>query len=155
MLGYLHWWNRQKPVRVHGPYYAKAVAALSKLNGLVLNNPVISWPWKISIGLMGRLYRMWQSPSRFDVLCVNGVQQCELLTSPFLSLVCFRSVAWTFLFENGHFISDYAYRPHVFGKTVTENASFQKRSPEWRTLKTLATRLRVEGRKRRLSNTMM
>ena len=49
---------KQKRVRVHGPYYAMAVAALSKLNGLVLNNPVISWPSKISIGLMGRSYRM-------------------------------------------------------------------------------------------------
>ena len=33
-------------------------------------------------------------------------------------------------------------------------ASFQKRSPEWKFLKTLATRLRVDGRKRRFSNTM-
>ena len=30
-------------------------------------------------------------------------------------------------------------------KTVTENASFQKRSSEWRFLKTLATRLRLDG----------
>ena len=30
---------------------------------------------------------MSQSPSRFDVSSVNGVQQCDL-TSPFLSLVC-------------------------------------------------------------------
>ena len=40
-------------------------------------------------------------------------------------------------------------------ETVTENASFQKRSPEWRFLKTLATRLRVDRRKRSFSNTMM
>ena len=40
-------------------------------------------------------------------------------------------------------------------KTVTENASFQKRSPEWRFLKTPAFRLRVDGRKRRFLNTMM
>ena len=32
-------------------------------------------------------------------------------------------------------------------KTITENASFQKRFPEWRFLKTLASRLRVDGRK--------
>ena len=42
---------------------------------------------------------------------------------------------------------------HTF--SVTENASFQKRSPEWRFLKTLATRSRVDGRKQRFSNTMM
>ena len=40
-------------------------------------------------------------------------------------------------------------------KTVTENASFQKRSPEWRFLKKPASRLRVYGRKRSFSNTMM
>ena len=40
-------------------------------------------------------------------------------------------------------------------KTLTENASFQKRSPEWRVLKKPASRLRVDGRKRRFSNTMM
>ena len=40
-------------------------------------------------------------------------------------------------------------------KTVTENASFQKRFPEWRFLKTPTSRLRVNGRKRRFSNKMM
>ena len=40
-------------------------------------------------------------------------------------------------------------------KTVTENEPFQKRSPEWRFLKTPAFRLRVDGRKRRFLNTMM
>ena len=37
---------------------------------------------------------------------------------------------YPFLYENGYFFSDFAYHPHLFGKTVTENASFQKRSPE-------------------------
>ena len=40
-------------------------------------------------------------------------------------------------------------------KTVTEKASFLKRSREWRFLITLASRLRVNGRKRMFSNTMM
>ena len=40
-------------------------------------------------------------------------------------------------------------------KTVTQNASFQKRSPEWRFLKTLASRLRLDGRNVRFWNTMM
>ena len=40
-------------------------------------------------------------------------------------------------------------------KTVTEYASFRKRSLEWRFLKTLPSRLRVDGQKRVLSNTMM
>ena len=42
------------------------------------------------------------------------------------------------------------YRPHV--KRVTANASFHKRSPEWRVLKTLASRLPVAGRNRTFSN---
>ena len=40
-------------------------------------------------------------------------------------------------------------------KKVTENASFQNRYPEWRFLKTLAFRLRVDGRKQGFSNTIM
>ena len=40
-------------------------------------------------------------------------------------------------------------------KTVTENTSFQKRSPEWRFLKRPASSLSVNGRKRRLCNAMM
>ena len=51
-----------------------------------------------------------------------------------------------FFFQVGHTYSV---------ETVTENASFQKRSPEWKFLKTLATRSRVDGRKRSFSNTMM
>ena len=38
-------------------------------------------------------------------------------------------------------------------KTASENASFQR--PQWRFLKTPASRLRADGRKRRYSNTMM
>ena len=55
-----------------------------------------------------------------------------------------------FLFENGDFSLWFTYRPPFFGKTATENTSFK-----WRTLKTLASRLRVDGRKQRVSNTMM
>ena len=40
-------------------------------------------------------------------------------------------------------------------KTVTENAAFQKRSSEWRFLQTPASHFRVDGPKRRFSNTMM
>ena len=43
----------------------------------------------------------------------------------------------------------------MYVKTVTENASFQKFSPQWRFLKTLASRLRVDGRKWRFSNTLI
>ena len=41
--------------------------------------------------------------------------------------------------------------------TVARKASFYKRSPEWRVFKTLASRLRVDGRrrKRKFSNLMM
>ena len=45
---------------------------------------------------------------------------------------------------------------HTFPvKTATENPCFLKRCPEWRFLKTLASRLRVGGRKRKFSNMMM
>ena len=40
-------------------------------------------------------------------------------------------------------------------KTITENASFQKRSPERKFLKTLASCLHVDRRKRRFSNSMI
>ena len=40
-------------------------------------------------------------------------------------------------------------------KTVPKNAAFQKRSSEWRFLKTPASHFRVDGPKRRFSNTMM
>ena len=40
-------------------------------------------------------------------------------------------------------------------RTVTENGSFRKRSPEWRFLKTPGFRLRVDGQKRKFSNAMM
>jgi len=40
-------------------------------------------------------------------------------------------------------------------KTVTENAAFQKRSSEWRFLKTPASHFRADGPKRRFSNTIM
>ena len=48
-----------------------------------------------------------------------------------------------------------AYRPHAFGENGHRKRIFSKRSPEWRFLKTLATRLRVDGRKRGFSDTMM
>ena len=40
-------------------------------------------------------------------------------------------------------------------KTVPENAAFQKRSSEWRFLKTPASHFRVDGPKRRFSCSMM
>ena len=40
-------------------------------------------------------------------------------------------------------------------KTVRKKAAFQKRSSEWRFLKTPASHFRVDGPKRRFSNTMM
>ena len=43
-----------------------------------------------------------------------------------------------------------AYHQHVSGEN-----GHQKPSPKWRFLKTPASRLRVDGRKRRFSNTMM
>ena len=65
---------------------------------------------------------------------------------------------YPFFFENGYSPPpppSLTHRPHVSGGAVTENGSFQKRSPEWRFLKTRAFRLRVDVRKRRFSNTMM
>ena len=45
--------------------------------------------------------------------------------------------------------------PTVQTHLVTENAPFQKRSPEWRFLRTRAFCVRVDGRKQRFSNAMM
>ena len=65
-------------------------------------------------------------------------------------------VTYPFLFENGDFSAPVWPTVHTHSvKTVTENASFQKRSIERRFLKTLPTCLRADGRKRRFSNTMM
>ena len=55
--------------------------------------------------------------------------------------------------ENFSFGLSYAHTCLV--KTVTEYASFRKRSLEWRFLKTLPARLRVDGQKRVFLNTMM
>ena len=61
---------------------------------------------------------------------------------------------YPFLFENRFFFSDLVYRPHVSGENSHWKRIFQKRSPEWRFSKTTAFCLRVEGRRRRFSNTM-
>ena len=50
------------------------------------------------------------------------------------------------------FFSEHGYRPHVAG--VYGHQGFQKRSPEWRLLKTETYRICVDGRKRRFLNTM-
>lgn len=55
--------------------------------------------------------------------------------------------------ENLSFGLSYAHTCLV--KTITEYASFRKRSLEWRFLKTLPSRRRVGGQKRVFSNTMM
>ena len=65
---------------------------------------------------------------------------------------------YPFLFENGNFFLRLSLPSTLTNpvKTVTENASFQKRSPVWRFLKTSAFLLGVDGRKRfRIRNTMM
>ena len=54
------------------------------------------------------------------------------------------------LFENGDFFfSGLASFSHVFGENGHQKRSFQKQSLERRFLKTLATHLRLDGRKRR------
>ena len=58
---------------------------------------------------------------------------------------------YPFLFENGYFFLWYAYSV----KMVTENTSFQKRSPERRLLKLPAFYLCVEGWKQRFLNTII
>ena len=65
---------------------------------------------------------------------------------------------YPFLFENRDFLlrlNRVTYRSHVSVKKVAKNASLQKRSPDWLVLQWLATRLCFDGRRRRLSNTMM
>ena len=60
-----------------------------------------------------------------------------------------------FCLKTDIFSSGLAYHPHGKKKTVTENASFRKRSLEWRFLRTLPSRLRVDEQKRVFSNRMM
>ena len=55
-----------------------------------------------------------------------------------------------FLKKMGIFFSGLAYRPHLSGENGHRKRTFQKRSPEWRFLKTRACRLLVDGRKRSL-----
>ena len=60
-----------------------------------------------------------------------------------------------FLFENAFFFLRFRLPSTcIRWKRSPSHVSFQKRSPDWRFLKTLAARLRVDGRKRRFSNTM-
>ena len=76
--------------------------------------------------------------------CLYEIHQCvypEIITPSTQICSCLK----TEIFPSG-----FAYRPPFFGKTATENTSFK-----WRALKTLASRLRVDGRKQRFSNTMM
>ena len=59
---------------------------------------------------------------------------------------------YPFFFENGYSPPPgLNHRPHVSGDAVTENGSFQKRLVQNEDF----FRLRVDGRKRRFSNTMM
>jgi len=59
------------------------------------------------------------------------------------------------LCDETEIFSSVACRPHVSGENGHRNPCFLKRCPEWRFLKTLASRLRVGGRKRKFSNMMM
>ena len=58
---------------------------------------------------------------------------CRLLVFWHLRLA--PSTCISFYLETNNIFSGSAYHPHVYSvKTATENASFQKRSPEWRFL---------------------
>ena len=75
-----------------------------------------------------------------------------------LSKAPFTRTAYPFLFENRYFFLRLSLPSTLTYalKLITENASFQKRSPESRFLKTSDFLLRVNGRKRfRIRNTMM
>ena len=64
---------------------------------------------------------------------------------------------YPFLFDHGYFFSGLAHRPHLSGENGHRKRIFSKNAlqPEWKLLKTPAFCLRVDGRKRRFSNTMM
>ena len=58
---------------------------------------------------------------------------CRLLVFWHLRLA--PSTCISFYLKTNNYFSGSAYHPHVYPmKTITENASFQKRSPEWRFL---------------------
>ena len=70
--------------------------------------------------------------------------------------VCLRVYTYPFLFESGYFFLRFCLLSTcIRWKQSPKMDLFKKRSPEWRFLKTPAFHLRVDGRKRRFSNTMM
>ena len=61
---------------------------------------------------------------------------------------------YPFSFENAtFFVTDTAIVHTYAMKTITENATIRKRSPEWNFLKTLFNRFRVDRQKRNFSKT--
>ena len=52
------------------------------------------------------------------------------------------------------FFSEYGYLSYITGVLGTKNGGFQIRSSGWRFLKTEIHHIRIDGRKRRFSNTM-
>ena len=63
----------------------------------------------------------------------------------------------SYTFRPHGYVSGFVYKffPHVSSENGHLNAFFQKRNPQWRFFKTLASPLRVHGRERRFLNTMM
>ena len=81
------------------------------------------------------------------ILILRFVPQLKWKPRPHLSV---------FVCKRLSFSSRLAYRPQVSGENGhRKRIFFQKRSPRWRFLQTLASRLRVDGRKRRFSTTIM
>ena len=101
-------------------------------------------------------FREYQKPESLKQQCVyQGNQQVysqlviRFSVDEHQKTVGLRPVhTYPFLFKNGSFCSP-------VWPTSPQNATFQKRSPEWRFLNMLASRLRVDGRNLRFSNTMM
>ena len=81
------------------------------------------------------------------ILILRFVPQLKWKPRPHLSVFVCKRIS---------FSSSLAYRPHVSGENGhRKRIFFQKRSPRWRFLQTMASRLRVDGRKRRFSTTTM
>ena len=81
------------------------------------------------------------------ILILRFVPQLKWKPRPHLSVFVCKRIS---------FSSRLAYRPQVSGENGhRKRIFFQKRSPRWRFLQTLASRLRVDGRKRRFSTTTM
>lgn len=82
---------------------------------------------------------------------MNHVVTAKMLTEMVSHYVISVHMWYLFSFENADFFTD-TTSVHTYPiKTITENGTFRKSSPEWNFLKMLFSHARVNGQKRNFS----